>query len=146
MTDTDLMLLLVEAMFLMPGKLHGLRKDTTNEYHSIKTELSFSFMKSLMMIMGYQPRKWQACRWDRCFEKNRHEAFKTTLPVMVSTAPTEIHSFIDTAHDVGLQGRLSKRPTRERTDTTHQSRQPLCRMARVPREVLKLSWSCRDRW
>ena len=102
MTDTGLMLLLVEAMFLMPGKLHGLRKDTTNEYHSIKTELSFSFMKSLMKIMGCQLRKWQACRWDRCFEKNRHDPFKTILLFMASTAPTEIHSVIGTAHDDGL--------------------------------------------
>ena len=54
MTDTKHMLLLMEAMFLMPGKLHVLRKDTTNENHSIKTELSFSFRKSLMTIMGYQ--------------------------------------------------------------------------------------------
>jgi hypothetical protein len=54
MTDTKHMLLLVEAMFLMPGKLHVLRKDTTNERHSIRTELSFSFMKSLMTIMSYQ--------------------------------------------------------------------------------------------
>ena len=54
MTDTKHMLLLMEAMFLMPGKLHVLRKETTNEHHSIKTALSFSFMKSLMTIMGYQ--------------------------------------------------------------------------------------------
>lgn len=53
-TDTRHMLLLMAAMFLMPGKLHVLRKDTTNERHSIKTELSFSFMKSLMTIMRYQ--------------------------------------------------------------------------------------------
>ena len=122
MTDTDLMLLLVEAMFLMPGKLHVLRKDTTSEHHSIKTELSFSFMKSLMKIMGCQLRKWQACRWDRCFEKNRHEAFKTTLPVMANATPAEIHAVFSATHDDGLQGRFSKRPTRARTDTTHQSR------------------------
>jgi hypothetical protein len=54
MTDTKHMLLLMEAMFLMPGKLHVLRKDTTNGNHSIKAELSFSFRKSLMTIMGYQ--------------------------------------------------------------------------------------------
>ena len=54
MTDTKHMLLLMEAMFLMPGKLHVLRKDTTNENYLIKTEHSFSFMKSLMTIMGYQ--------------------------------------------------------------------------------------------
>jgi hypothetical protein len=122
MTDTDLMLLLVEAMFLMPGKLHVLRKDTTNEHHSIKTELSFSFMKSLMMIMGYQPRKWQACRWDRCFEKNRYEAFKTRLPVMANAPATEIDAVFGTTHDDRLQGRFSKHPARARTDTTHQSR------------------------
>ena len=54
MTDTKHMLLLMQAMFLMPGKLHVLRKDTTNEHHSVKTGLSFSIMKSLMKIMGYQ--------------------------------------------------------------------------------------------
>jgi len=54
MTDTKHMLLLMQAMFLMPGKLHVLRKDTTNEHHPVKTGLSFSIMKSLMKIMGYQ--------------------------------------------------------------------------------------------
>jgi hypothetical protein len=102
MTDTGVMLLLVEAMFLMPGKIHVLRKDTTNTHHSINTELSFSFMKSLMNIMGCQLRKWQACRWDRCFEKNRHASFKTTLPVMANTLPSEIHSVIGPAHDSGV--------------------------------------------
>ena len=96
------MLLLMAAMFLMPGKVHVLRKDTTNEHHSVKTGLSFSIMKSLMKIMGYQLLKWQACRWDRCFEKNRHDAFKTTWPFMASTAPTEIHSGLGTADDDGL--------------------------------------------
>ncbi len=47
MTDTGLMLLLVEAMFLMPGKLHVLRKDTTNTHYSIKTELSFFIYEKL---------------------------------------------------------------------------------------------------
>jgi hypothetical protein len=59
-------------------------------------------MKSLMKIMGYQLLKWQACRWDTCFEKKRHDAFKTTLPFMASTVSTEIHSVIGTAHDDGL--------------------------------------------
>ena len=102
MTDTKHMLLLMQAMFLMPGKLHVLRKDTTNEHHSVKTGLSFSIMKSLMKIMGCQLRKWQACRWDRCFEKNRHASFKTTLSVMADALPSEIHSVIGTAHDDGL--------------------------------------------
>jgi hypothetical protein len=54
-TDTRHMLLLMAAMFLMPGKVHVLRKDTMNRSLPPKTQHSCSFRKSLIVIMDYPP-------------------------------------------------------------------------------------------